>query len=446
MNIIKHYLKNKQPKSLKLKYKKGKAGLTYEENRYLPSFTKEWKNTIYSFDKKVLSDLPIITKNINKIIRSYFDLYFKVRSFPFNQTFILLKRRRNFLRKIFSSNAEIKHTNNKVIITLYVLNRERNILEKKYEIINKKVNNKLTNNFFKLYKIRLKKLHKTFTLLKNKYRFFPSLVRRNIFIKTEILYFNKFNTIKNIYLKKIWIKLLTYYLDFYVYFLRKYHLLYSLNNYKFNKVNMLWVLSSILNKLGILKNKKIEYNIVNLKNITLNPDLFTNVLSLKLKRIKIRRLKELVKVIKRSNLPRVNSIFEERTTKPRVIRQKIPGISVTPLLNSKKGININKFLKTFNKNTWNSFQITNHIFDSIKYKTLRGIKIEIKGRLTKRYRADRSIYSLRWKGGLKNIDSSYRKLSTTLLRGNVKPNTSYSLTASKRRIGAFAVKGWTASR
>jgi hypothetical protein len=73
---------------------------------------------------------------------------------------------------------------------------------------------------------------------------------------------------------------------------------------------------------------------------------------------------------------------------------------------------------------------------------MAGIRLEVKGRLTKRYRADRSIYSLKWKGGLKNVDSSFRGLSSVLFRGNSKSNVTYSIAKSKRRIGAFAVKGW----
>ena len=53
---------------------------------------------------------------------------------------------------------------------------------------------------------------------------------------------------------------------------------------------------------------------------------------------------------------------------------------------------------------------------------MRGIRLEVKGRLTKRYRADRSIYSLKWKGGLKNVDSSFKRLSSVLFRGNSKSN------------------------
>jgi hypothetical protein len=81
------------------------------------------------------------------------------------------------------------------------------------------------------------------------------------------------------------------------------------------------------------------------------------------------------------------------------------------------------------------------IFNSIKYKNMHGIRMEVKGRLTKRYRADRSVYKVRWKGGLKNIDSSYKGLSVRKSRGHLNPNVGYSIFSSKRRIGAFAVKG-----
>ncbi len=40
-----------------------------------------------------------------------------------------------------------------------------------------------------------------------------------------------------------------------------------------------------------------------------------------------------------------------------------------------------------------------------------GIRLEAKGRLTKRHRADRSVFKVKWKGGLKNIESSYNGLS-----------------------------------
>lgn len=45
--------------------------------KYLPSFSKEWKNIIYSYNKNNLKNIPVNCLNINKLIQSYFNLYFK---------------------------------------------------------------------------------------------------------------------------------------------------------------------------------------------------------------------------------------------------------------------------------------------------------------------------------------------------------------------------------
>jgi hypothetical protein len=77
---------------------------------------------------------------------------------------------------------------------------------------------------------------------------------------------------------------------------------------------------------------------------------------------------------------------------------------------------------------------------------LRGIRVEAKGRLTRRATASRSVFKMKWKGGLKNVDSSFRGLSTIMLRGYAKSNVQYSLLNSKNRNGAFGVKGWVSSK
>ena len=139
--------------------------------------------------------------------------------------------------------------------------------------------------------------------------------------------------------------------------LRSHSLLYSLNTFKFNKLNMLRVLSNILNKIRILKNKKIEYNIVNLKYFVNNPDLFTNIIALKLKRKNIRRLKEMSRVLNRTHLPVVNTI-QERTFVKRgmdVYKNTFKNLKIIYNLKNK---NLDKLLKTINnKNTKNIFYI-----------------------------------------------------------------------------------------
>jgi hypothetical protein len=72
--------------------------------------------------------------------------------------------------------------------------------------------------------------------------------------------------------------------------------------------------------------------------------------------------------------------------------------------------------------------------------------LEAKGRLTRRFTASRSVFKIKWKGSLKNIDSSYKGLSSIMLRGQVKPNLQYSIVNSKTRNGAFGLKGWISSK
>jgi hypothetical protein len=77
---------------------------------------------------------------------------------------------------------------------------------------------------------------------------------------------------------------------------------------------------------------------------------------------------------------------------------------------------------------------------------MAGIRIEAKGRLTRRFTASRSVFKMKWKGGLKNVDSSFKGLSTIMLRGTVKSNVQYSMINSKNRNGAFGVKGWVSNK
>jgi hypothetical protein len=440
-------------KTVLLREKKGDVG----KIKYLPSFSKEWKNTVYSFNKNTLKNIPVNDININKIIKGYFNLYFKDNKYT-GSKFILLKRRRNLLRRIHVSNAEIKHTNNKAIITLYTINREKNVLKKKYLKINKKISQRLiAKRYFLLYK---QNIHKIYNVL-NKHMlnttqvaikdriFINDIIRKKSFINYKLEYLNKFIKLKDLYLKKVWLYILNKYANKYLRLLRKYDLLYSLNQYKFNKFIFLPVLSNILNK---IIGKKIEYNIINLKSVAYNTDLFTNALALKLRKKRINYIKNMFSILNRAYLPNVNTIKERSriqaqalniagaiTTQDKDLKviSKINGCVSTHAAHNN---NLSKLLE-YRTNIDNK-EVHNKIYDSIGYKNMGGIRLEVKGRLTKRYRADRSIYSLKWKGGLKNIDSSFKGLSSVLFRGNSKSNMTYSIAKSKRRIGAFAVKGW----
>lgn len=449
MKIFNNNLNNNS-KTISLKRKVGDLG----NIKYFPSFSKEWKNIIYSFNKNKLNNIPSNTVNINRIIKSYFDLYFKHYKFSGSKKFVLLKRRRNFLRKIHISNTEIKHTNNKAIITLYIVNREKKVLEKKYFLLKNKINQNLILRFFSLYKENLNTIYNTLEKFRKEFIFFPSILRKNQYLNSRLEYLTKFVKLKHLYSKKIWSVLINNYSIVYLNLLRKYDLLYSLNQFKLNNLNLLPKLSNILRK---IVGKNIEYNIINLKSIVYNTDLFTNALALKLKKNQISYIGGMFSILNRVSLPKTNTIQERSSAQGLknmdIFQNQYKDLKIISNLNYSNMDNLlsnsSYYISLLNNNKSinnNSKKIHPLIYNSIGYKNMAGVRLEVKGRLTKRYRADRSVYSLKWKGGLKNIDSSFRGLTSVLFRGNTKSNTSYSLSTSKRRVGAFAVKGWMSGK
>jgi hypothetical protein len=371
--------------------------------KYFPAASKEWTNSVYYYNNNNMKNLPSYDINLNNLIKSYFNLYF-------NNKFLNLKKglsRRSIrlsFNKIFLSKAEIKHTSSKAIITLYTYNREKIALEKNIRMLKKSFFNKVL--FF---------INKSNNTYKN--------VSNNAFNK-----FLKHNLNQELML------------------IRRYKLKLSLNKYKFQEL-FLFKLSNIISR---IYNKKVEFNIINLRSILFNSDIFTNVLTLKIRKKKTNVLKAMNSILNRTMLPKVNRIIERS--------RLIKNIDFNIIENKYKNLNLNYLLKnsgldyilngiytnsTFEKNFKKLYDT---IFNSIKYKNMAGIRLEVKGRLTKRYRADRAVLKVRWKGGLKNIDSSYKGLSTVNLRGYSNPNVEYSIRTSKRRIGAFAVKGWISGK
>ena len=439
---------NNNPKTVALRKKVGDIGKT----KYLPSFSKEWKNIIYCYNKNMLKNIAANDVNINKIIQSYFNLYFKYHKYVGYKKFILLRRRRLLLRRIYVSNAEIKHTNNKAIITLFTVNREKKVLKRKYLKINKKISQNLIKRYFLLYKNNIPKIYDILNKHKDEYIFISDKITKKRFLRYKLEYLNRFIKLKHLYLRKIWSVIISKYWITHLKLLRKYDLMYSLNQYKFNKLTLLPVLSNILNK---IIGKKIEYNIINLKSIAYNTDLFTNVLALKLRKKKMNYIKSMFSILNRAYLPKINTIKERTLVKGQknidLFLDKYKNLNIISNLNNN---NLDKLLNEIHnvagtgKASYNdnNKKIHNIIYNSIGYKNMVGIRLEVKGRLTKRYRADRSVYSLKWKGGLKNVDSSFKRLSSVLFRGNSKSNVTYSLYKSKRRIGAFAVKGWISGK
>jgi hypothetical protein len=104
-------------------------------------------------------------------------------------------------------------------------------------------------------------------------------------------------------------------------------------------------------------------------------------------------------ILNRAYLPKINTIKERTLVKGQnnvdLFLDKYKDLKIISNLNTKNldgllnNIHSSSDLETSNK------EIHSTIYNSIGYKNMSGIRLEVKGRLTKRYRADRSIYSLK---------------------------------------------------
>jgi hypothetical protein len=77
--------------------------------------------------------IPQATELVNKLIKSYFNLYNLKLERKIRSNRLLGRLRKLSSNKIYVSNGEFKHTNNKVVITLYLFNRQNFNIDKKIQ-------------------------------------------------------------------------------------------------------------------------------------------------------------------------------------------------------------------------------------------------------------------------------------------------------------------------
>jgi Mitochondrial ribosomal protein (VAR1) len=330
------------------------------------------------------------------LIKSYFNLYNYKLEHELRKSRLIRRLRRLSSNKIYLSNGEFKHTSNKIIITLYIYNKQKynyiKIIERSYikafksNIVN--INKKL--KLIKLNSIcSLKKAKKIKDILINVLKTDKDILDINILS----------NYITNFYKKLIKISLKK--LKIYLY----YKQLLFINKSKFD-FTFLQYLKKYLEK---IYNKNIEFNFVNLRSFYLNSDVLTETMVLKIRKNRKKLLKYLKNIRSKVKLYKNINLYK----RPNIIRNRYI---------DKKSLN-------------------NFILKNIKHKHITGFRLEASGRLTKRYTASRSLNKLSYKGNLLNIDSSYRGLSSIMLKGNLESNLQYTKLKSKTRIGSFGIKG-----
>lgn len=242
------------------------------------------------------------------------------------------------------------------------------------------------------------------------------------------------------------------------------HLLMPLYLFKFNKAKFTMKFMEKLTQLvKNLYNKEVVFNIINLKKMHLSSDIYTQAVALKLKNRDNKLYRVLKSSLRKIKIPDFRKINEKnnKPNKDDFIDNKIRNSLINSMF-TKEDVKdpLNNLLLNFfpsaenlkksvvKKGSVNNYSISlkDYVLMYLKHIKIRGIRVEAKGRLTRRFTASRSVFKMKWKGGLKNVDSSFRGLSTIMLRGYVKSNAQYSFISSKNRNGAFGVKGWVSNR
>jgi Mitochondrial ribosomal protein (VAR1) len=463
------------------------------QTRHFAPAAQEWYNSVYAYNNNYVKLLPIADKNLMILLQSYFNFYFGKNLLKIKR--LATRYKRLSAKKIFVGKGDLKHTTNKVFITLYVHNTEKRFLIKeinklfkslfypnlslsKYINIDRNGNEIISYNrpftlreylklsdhytdYLSLITSLVNKLTNYLGIITEYYKTLSNLVDLKVLTESEkLLIFNKklkdfpsfnypsydkyMNEVYSKYLKELWS---------FVY-------LFQLNKAKFDKTFLLELTRLVRN----IYNKEVEFNIVNLKKMHLNSDIFTQAVALKLKNRDNKLYRVLRSSLSKVKLPNVNRINEnysninkEELLVNKIRNNKINSMFINGITNKDSlnnlllnifplaenlEIGIKNRLSTINR----PISLTNFIFRSLKHINISGVRIEAKGRLTRRFTASRSVFKMKWKGGLKNVDASFRGLSTVILRGHVKSNLQYSMLHSKNRNGAFGVKGWVSNK
>jgi len=228
-----------------------------------------------------------------------------------------------------------------------------------------------------------------------------------------------------------------------------------LNKFKFQNTYLL-SLKILIQK---FYNKEVEFNLVTLKNYYLNSDLLTQILTIKLRKRNNRISKVLSHSVGKLKLARMYKlhILREATSQheSQYSKNEVQNLIVKNLLLEDKNYvdTLNLYTDGLDKTLRNFFGITvqsesesfsnleNAVINTVKHKAVNGVRLEASGRLTRRITAARAIYKLKYKGNIRNTDSSLLQRSSVILRGNLRSNVQYSKTKSKTRIGSFGLKG-----
>jgi hypothetical protein len=374
MSILKKEFKNLHTPNILDSKNINKSFIKRNNPMHYPSSVKEWYNSVYNFYKN--NSIFLYNIDIYTILYSYFN-YTNTKSNNKSEMYY----EKYYTSRLYISNPEIKQSNNKINITVYLYNR--NIIY-------------LYNNLI-LYNKLLYKLN----MLINKY--------------------NKHTNINNIYKHII-----------YKYEFIKLNIVLFKN--KFSVKNLL----NISNILSNLYNKKVELNLINLKYLYLDSSILAISVAKKLKYKRIYVLGVIRLALNLSKKSYENDYYNHFVDNNNTDNLLINNKSELFYKSNNTLLNLNIIDKPYSYKS-------RIIFYYLNNKIISGIKLQSAGRLTKRLTASRSMTKTDQIGSLKNNKSSLKGLSSLMLKGYVKSNLQYNNVNYYKRIGSYGIKSWVSS-
>jgi len=191
------------------------------------------------------------------------------------------------------------------------------------------------------------------------------------------------------------------------------HLLIPLYLFKFNKTKFTMKFMEKLTQLvKNLYNKEVVFNIVNLKKMHLSSDIYTQAIALKLKNRDNKLYRVLKSSLRKIKIPDFRKINEKKNkpNKDKFIDNKIRNSLINSMF-TKENVKdpLNNLLLNFFPSAKNlkksvvkkgsvknySISLKNYVLMYLKHIKIRGIRVEAKGRLTRRFTASRSVFKMK---------------------------------------------------
>jgi len=577
--------KKKQKRSLikSLDYIQNDIGQT----RHYPPAAQEWYNSIYTYNQNYIKSLPALDKSLSVLLKSYSNmipgrfstrkikLFLKAKKLKGKQKRLLIrklkvkriiKHKRLTPRQVFVGKGSLKHTSNKVTITLYTYSLLKRFLLRKikrlihflyfpqktlvlyitkdlldpqrkrklisynrplslqeflyspdyHKILTEHVNikvprkgkltrkakrkakakasrptrysdaSKIASYWITFYEAYLsftissiKKVTRRLSIIIEYYAFLTKLVQDKILNNNQklIIFMPIVTKFKSSEYSKRFFFSVHKARKLYLARLLRFSWALYINNLKFKHPTLVSKLKSLVRN---LYGKKVEFNVVELKKMHLSSDIFTQLVALKLKNRNNKLYRVLRSSLSKVNIPNVSRISERFSyfDKDNYLPNKIRNTSVSAMFNNEVLDNVNNInninntiynktkdslnnllsgffpsadvmvnkVKNRTSETVSPISINDYVLKNLKHLKLAGVRVEAKGRLTRRFKAQRSVFKMKYKGGLKNVDSSFKGLSAVMLRGVVKSNVQHSIISSKNRVGAYGIKGWVGNK